>query len=77
MALDETEDDELDIKVGNNNYLKLVKSLKGLLDKDLVTTEARRNRSALMNPNISIDESIFSQIVFGSDTLDHVNFSDV
>ncbi len=77
VSLDEMEDNDLDIKVGNNNYLRLVKSLKGLLDKDLVTTESRRNRNALMNPDINIDEGVFSQIVFGSDTLDNVDFSDV
>lgn len=77
VSLDETEDDTLDIKVGNNNYLKIVKSLRGLLDKDLVTTESRRNRSSLMNPDISIDEGIFSQIVFGSDVCENVDFSNV
>ena len=38
VSLDETEDNDLDIIVGNNNYLKIVKSLRGLIDKDLVTT---------------------------------------
>lgn len=77
VSLDETVDDDLDIKVGNTNYLKLVKSLKGLLEKDLVTTESRRNRNVLMNPDISIDEGVFSHIVFGSDTFDSVDFSNV
>ncbi len=77
VSLDETEDSELDIKVGNNNYLKIVKSLRGLLDKDMVITESRRNRSSLMNPDISIDDGVFSQIVFGSDILESVDFSNV
>lgn len=41
VSLDEIEDNDLDIKVGNNNYLKIVKSLRRLLDKDLVCTESR------------------------------------
>ncbi len=77
VSLDETEDDELAIKVGNKNYLKIVKNLRGLLDKDLVTTESRRNRSSIMNPDVSIDEGIFSQIVFGSDVFERVDFSNV
>ena len=77
VSLDETEDSDLDIVVGNNNYLKIVKSHRGLIDKDLVTTESRRNRSSLMNPDISIDEGIFSQIVFGSDVFEKVDFSNI
>ena len=77
VSLDETEDGELDIKVGNKNYLKIVKNLRGLLDKDLVTTESRRNRSSIMNPDVNIDEGIFSQIVFGSDVFERVDFSNV
>ena len=77
VSLDETEDNDLDIIVGNNNYLKIVKSLRSLIDKDLVTTESRRNRSTLMNPDISIDEGIFSQIVFGSDVFEKVDFSNI
>ena len=75
VSLDSVSDDDLDIKVGNSNYLKIVKSFKGLLDKDLVCAESRRNKSVLLNPNISIDDGIFSQIVFGNDILDDVNFS--
>lgn len=77
VSLDEIEDNDLDIKVGNNNYLKIVKSLRRLLDKDLVCTESRRNKSSLMNPDISIDEGVFSQIVFGSDVFERVDFSNV
>lgn len=77
VSLDETEDEELDIKVGNNNYLKIVKILRGLLDKDMVIVESRRNRSSLMNPDISIDDGVFSQIVFGSDIFESVDFSNV
>lgn len=77
VSLIEAEDDELDIKVGNKNYLKLVKSLQGLLDKDLVITESRKHKSILMNPDISIDEGVFSQIVFGNDSLDSIDFSNV
>lgn len=29
VSLDETEDDELDIKVGNKNYLKIIKKPSG------------------------------------------------
>jgi len=77
VSLDETEDSDLDIVVGNHNYLKIVKLLRGLIDKDLVTTESHRNRSSLMNPDISIDEGIFSQIVFGSDVFEKVDFSNI
>ncbi len=77
VSLDEIEDNDLDIKVGNSNYLKIVKSLRRLLDKDLVCTESRRSKSSLMNPDISIDEGVFSQIVFGSDVFERVDFSNV
>ena len=77
VSLNEVEDDELDIKIGNDNYIKIVKSLRGLIDKDLVTTASRRNRSSLMNPDITIDEGAFFKIVFGRDMLDTINFSDV
>lgn len=76
VSLDEISDDVLDIKVGNRNYLKIVRWFKGLVDKDLVCIESRKSRSSLLNPDISIDDGVFSQIVFGSDIFDDVNFSD-
>lgn len=77
VSMDDVEDNDLDIKVGNNNYLKIIKSLRNLVKKDLVCLEKHGRHSSLMNPDVNIDESVFSQIIFGSDIFDTVDFSNI
>lgn len=77
VSMDEVTDNDLDIKVGNNNYLKIIKSLRNLVKKDLICIEKYGRRSSLLNPDINIDESVFSQIMFGSDIFDSVDFTNV
>lgn len=67
ISLDEIEDNDLNIKVGNSAYLQIIKAFQGLKKKELVVADSQRNRSSILNPRISIDENIFSQIVLGTD----------
>jgi len=75
VSLDELEDNELDITVGNDNYLKLVKIVHTLIKKDLLIVENRRNRSNLVNPDVCVDETIFSKIVLGIDMHSQIDFT--
>lgn len=77
VSMEDVTDKDLDIKVGNSNYLKIIKSLKNLVKKDLVCIEKHGRRSSLLNPDINIDDSVFSQIIFGSDIFENVDFNNV
>ena len=69
ISLDEIEDKDLNIKVGNSAYLQIIKAFQGLKKKELVVADSPRNRGSILNSRISIDENIFSQIVLGTDIL--------
>ncbi|MBN2769219.1 MAG: ATP-binding protein [Spirochaetes bacterium] len=67
------------IKKGDRNYIRILKDLKNMQKKGVVllNSESRRKRgSDAFNPNILIDESVFSKIVLGEDVYDFIDFKD-
>jgi AAA+ superfamily predicted ATPase len=67
------------IRKGDRNYIKILKDLRGMEKKGIIllNSENRRRRGDAFNPNIQIDDSVFTKVVLGEDVFDSVDFSDV
>ena len=69
--------DDFDIKDSQYiHYLSMIQKLekKGYLS---IEKEYRRSRQNKLEPVIYIDDTIFNRLIFGSDILDDINFSDI
>ena len=63
--------------VNNNTYIKMLKDLKVLYKKGLVTIERGRRGNFLANPDVEIDENTFSYLLTGVDMFEDYNFKDI
>jgi len=65
-------------ELSEEEYLKILKTCKSLVKKNmLVLSDRRRRSSEIINPDVEIDESVFSQLVLGEDSLADVDFKDM
>ena len=71
-SMSDFESDE--IKTGSKEHIKLLKTLKSLVKKDLIVPNKRRGRSELLDPDIEIDEGVFSMIVLGEELFSGIDF---
>jgi hypothetical protein len=67
------------IRKGDRNYIRILKDLRSMEKKGviLLNSENRRRRGDAFNPNIQIDDSVFTKVVLGEDVFDSVDFNDV
>ena len=67
-----------DFKLEDEDYLKYLNIAYKLEKKGFLSlAEKRRERISRINPEFNIDDMIFNKLIFGSDYLDEVDFSDI